>query len=128
MFNQIIAAKQGALVALIGLALFAGGCGRSSSPSPAPSNPNPDNLVTIFITNGVYSPNPLTVKMGQRVNWKNNDAIPHTATLAGAFAFDTGSIAPMSAADVPVAMNIVGTFTFHCSLHAGETGTIIVQP
>ncbi len=124
LFNLFIAATRRTLVALIGLAFLASGCGSSSSSPTAPSSPN--SLVTIFITNGVYSPNPLTVKVGQQVNWKNNDTIPHTATLTGVF--DTGSIAPTSAADVPVAMNTAGTFTFHCSLHAGETGTIIVQP
>jgi plastocyanin len=126
MVQRTIAATRFTLLALIGLALLAGGCGSSSGTSTAPSSPS--NLVTIFITNGVYSPNPLTVKVGQQVNWKNNDTRPHTATLAGAFAFDTGSIAPTSAADVPVTMSTAGTFTFHCSLHAGETGTIVVQP
>jgi plastocyanin len=122
MIHRTIAATRCMLVALIGLALFAGACGKSTAASPS----GPDNLVTIFITNGVFSPNPLTVKVGQRVNWKNNDTIAHTATLTGVF--DTGSIAPTSAADVPVAMNTVGTATFHCSIHAGETGTIITQP
>ena len=131
MINRTIAATKCTLVALAGLALFAAGCGSSSSPSStAPSSPtNSTSIVTIFITNGVYSPNPLTVKVGQLVNWKDNDSIAHTATLSGgAFSFDTGSIAPNSAADVPVAMTTAGTFTFHCTLHANETGTIIVQP
>ena len=126
-FNCSIAATRCTLVALAGLALVAAGCGGSSNSSTSPSNPtDPNSLVTIFITNGVTSPNPLTVKVGQKVNWKNNDTIAHTATLTGVF--DTGSIAPNSAADVPVAMNTVGTATFHCTIHPGETGTIITQP
>ena len=110
-------------MAFAGLALFAFACSSSDNPG-APSGS--DGLVTIFITNGVFSPNPLTVKVGQRVNWKNNDTRPHTATLTGVF--DTGSIAPTSAADVPVAMNTAGSATFHCSLHSGETGTIVTTP
>ena len=124
LFNRPIFAARSILVPLVGFAtIFAAGCGSSSSPA-SPSGP--DSLVTIFITNGVYSPNPLTVKIGQRVNWKNNDTRAHTATSPGAF--DTGSIAPTSAADVPVAMNTAGTVSFHCTLHSGENGSIVVQP
>jgi plastocyanin len=123
LFNGFISATRCAFVALIGLALLAGGCGSSASSMTAPSSSSA--LVTIFITNGVYSPNPLTVKVGQQINWKNNDSIAHSATSTS---FDTGSIAPFSAHDNPVTMSTAGTLTFHCSLHAGETGSIVVQP
>jgi plastocyanin len=114
---------------VVGLALFATGCGSSSS-SAAPTSPtnpegtNPPNLLTITITKGVYSPNPLTAKIGQSVNWLNSDTFAHTATDSGVF--DTGSIAPTSAADVPVLFSAAGTYNFHCTLHANETGTIVV--
>jgi plastocyanin len=123
-----------ALAAVL-LALFAGGCSSSTSPSnPAPcvvgqvpTNPecvNPPNLLTVTIKNGVYSPNPVMVKVGQSVNWLNSDTIAHTATDPGVF--DTGSIAPTSAADAPVLFNTVGTFNYHCTIHPNETATIIV--
>jgi plastocyanin len=132
-FKDSIAAKRYALVAAVCFGLFAAGCGSSTSPSSSqtspvsPTNPegtNPPNLLTITITKGVYSPNPLTVKVGQSVNWLNSDTFAHTATDPGVF--DTGSIAPTSAADVPVLFTAVGTYSFHCTLHANETGTIIV--
>jgi len=124
--NRSITAK---LVAVIGLALLAGACGSSSTTAPSSSSntttpSSPSGLVTIFITNGVYAPNPLTVGVGQQINWKNNDTIAHSATSSS---FDTGSIPPLSAHDVPVTMSTAGTFSFHCSIHAGETGTILVQ-
>jgi plastocyanin len=115
------------LAVMIALALFAAGCGQSSSPT-SPSNPGNGTLFTIFIKNSgslFYSPNPLTIRVGQMVNWKNNDTIAHTATLDGVF--DTGPIPPMSAHDAPVTMSTAGTFVFHCTLHSGEIGTIIVQ-
>ena len=52
--------------------------------------------------------------------------VSHTATSPGTF--DTGSIAPTSVADVPVVMNTAGTVSFHCTLHSGENGSIVVQP
>jgi manganese oxidase len=122
--SHYIGVRHYPLVALIGLASLVGGCGSSSSSSAtAPSGSA--GLVTIFVTNGIFSPNPLTVAVGQQINWKNNDTTAHTATLAGVF--DTGSIPPLSAHDDPVTMSATGRYDFHCSLHAGETGSIVVQ-
>ena len=84
----------------------------------------PAHLLTVTIKNGVYSPNPVSVKLGQSVNWLNSDSIAHTATDPGVF--DTGSIAPTSAADVPVPFNTPGTYNYHCTLHANESATIVV--
>jgi plastocyanin len=125
--RQLALAKGSLLALMIALVLFAAGCGQSSSPT-SPSNPGNGTLFTIFIKNSgssFFSPNPLTIRVGQMVNWKNNDTIEHTATLDGVF--DTGHIPPMSAKNAPVTMNMVGTFTYHCTLHSGEIGTIIVQ-
>ena len=85
---------------------------------------NPPYLLSVTIKNGVYSPNPVMVKVGQSVNWRNADTFAHTATDPGVF--DTGSIAPTSAADVPVRFTNVGTYNFHCTLHASENGSIVV--
>jgi len=126
------------VVAFIGLILLGLGCGQSSSPSttsptapckPTPTNPecvNPPNLLTVTISGGVFSPNPVTVKVGQTVNWVNRDGIEHTATDAGVF--DTGSIAAGSAHDVGVTFNNAGTFNYRCTLHSGENAAIVVQP
>jgi plastocyanin len=127
-------------------ALFAVGCGNSSnttsttgptsptSPTapctPTPTNPecvNPPNLLTVTMKNGVYSPNPVMVKVGQSVNWLNSDSVAHTATDPGVF--DIGSIAPGSAHSDNgdgVVFNTVGTFNYHCALHPNETATVIV--
>lgn len=119
---------------IILLSLLAIGCGsstNSSTTSPiSPTNPegtNPPNLLTVTIRNGLYSPNPLTVKVGQSVNWLNSDTVAHSATDPGVF--DTGSIAPTSAHSDNgdgAAFNTVGTFSYHCTLHPNETATIIV--
>jgi plastocyanin len=125
--------RRWTLIALV-VALLASGCGSSNSATsptgpctPTPTNPecvNPPNLLTVTIKNGVYSPNPVSVKVGQSVNWLNSDSIAHTATDPGVF--DTGSIAPTSAADVPVPFNTPGTYNYHCTLHTNESATIVV--
>jgi len=122
---------------VIAIALFAIGCGQSSNPTsptssctPTPTNPecvNPPNLLTVTIKNGVFSPNVVTVKVGQTVNWLNSDTIEHTATDPGVF--DIGKISPTSAHSENgdgVTFNNVGTFNYHCSLHANETATVVV--
>jgi plastocyanin len=73
----------------------------------------------------VYSPNPLTVRAGQYVNWKNNDSILHSATFDNG-AYESGDIPAFSAHDVAVAMTATGTVTFRCRMH-GERGSIVVQ-
>jgi plastocyanin len=127
MFKDSIAATRCTRLAVVMFALFAAGCGSSTTSATSSSNPegtNPPNLLTVTILKGVYSPNPLMVKVGQSVNWLNSDTFAHTATDSGVF--DTGSIAPTSAADVPVPFRTVGTYNFHCALHANESGSIIV--
>src|SRR3979490_1378923 len=128
MSTYSIVARICTRLAVVGFVLVAAGCGSSNSTNPvSPTNPegtNPPNLLTITIKNGVYSPNPLAVKVGQSVNWLNSDTFAHTATDAGGF--DTGSIAPTSAADVPVKFSIPGTYNFRCTLHANETASIVV--
>jgi plastocyanin len=109
-------------------AVFAAvGCDSSASPTPSSGgngNGTSDNPITVFITNSVYSPNPLTVKAGQYVNFKNNDSIVHSATFDNG-SYESGDIPPLSAHDAPVAMATPGAFAFHCRMH-GERGSIVV--
>jgi len=136
--NRSLAVSRSALVAGVLCVLVTGACSSATSPSSSsstatcqvgqvPTNPectNPANLLTVTIQNGVFSPNPVMVTVGQSVNWLNRDTGAHTATASGLF--DTGSIPPTSAHDVPVTFNSVGTFTYQCTLHANETATVVV--
>jgi plastocyanin len=85
--------------------------------------------VTISIvgdrTNQSYNPNPTTMKVGQTVAWMNNDSTTHDATQ-DASRFATGNIAA-GATSTPVTMSAAGTFTYHCSIHPGMVGTLVVQ-
>ena len=136
-WNMVSIATRSTVGAVVLLALFAIGCGSagsSTSPtnpcSPTPTNPecvNPPNLLTVTIRNGVFSPNPVMVRVGQSVNWHNSDSVAHTATDPGVF--DIGSIAPGSAASANgdgVTFNTAGTYNYRCMLHANETATVVV--
>lgn len=117
--------RRASAVSLIALSLA--GAVACSSSGTAPTTTTDANLITVFINGSVFSANPLTVTMGQSVNWKNNDNITHTATsTSGPITFNNNDISPMSAHGAPVVMSAKGTINYKCSLH-GETGVIIVQ-
>src|SRR5262245_28293291 len=111
------------------LALFGAACGDDNPSNPtSPSNPATpaSGLVTVHILNSQFTPNPVTVKIGSQVNWKNDDNIDHTATS------DTGMfddfVNKLSAHGAPVTMSTVGTFAYHCKIHPNMKATIVVQP
>src|SRR2546425_3097384 len=74
-----------------------------------------------------FSPNPLTISVGDSVTWKNNGPAVHTVTSdAGqATSFDSGNIAVGATFDQVFSQ--AGTFKYHCTIHAGMTGSVIVQ-
>ena len=64
---------------------------RRRRPTPTPTPTPTPGVMTISIVGmagaNSYSPNPVTVQVGQQVRWRNDDNTAHTATGA---AFDTG--------------------------------------
>jgi plastocyanin len=112
---------------LIGLVLFAG-CSGSSSTTAAPSStpaatstPAP-STITIVGQNGTqaFTPNPASFG-GQQVVFKNNDKVTHHIVLNDG-SLDTGDIAPGATSKV-VTMPSAGA-NYHCSIHLGMIGGI----
>lgn len=76
---------------------------------------------------GVFVPATVAIDAGQYVTWRNVDAIPHTTTEDSATpVWNSGSLASGNAYQRFFAT--AGTFRYHCSLHPGMTGTIVVNP
>lgn len=82
----------------------------------------------ISMENLTFYPSTLTVKVGTRVTWKNDEAsmIPHTVT------FDVPN-APMSGMMFPgdtfsVTFSGTGSFIYHCMIHPEMKGTVVVTP
>lgn len=80
------------------------------------------NAVTI--QNMAFSPASLTVKVGDKVTWTNQDSVGHSAT-ADDNSFDTGVIAQGQSGSTTFSK--AGTYTYHCKVHPSMTATIIVQ-
>jgi len=115
-----------ALASFGGLMVSTAGCSSSSSPS-SPTTTTADVTVSIAGNLGAQSfvPNPVAMRVGQTISWKNNDAITHDATQDGS-GFATGNIAG-GATSSPIMMSTAGRFTYHCTIHPGMIGTINVQ-
>jgi plastocyanin len=84
-----------------------------------------DAASQVMIDNFVYSPVPLTVKVGTTVTWINHDDIPHTVdSTQGKFksaALDTDE-------KFEFQFKEAGEYPFYCRIHPKMTGKIIVQP
>ena len=114
------------LSVIVAFTLVLSGAAACGGDNLSPTNPDNPLIVTVFIKNSAYSPNPATVKVGQSVNFKNDDNIEHSATTtSGPISFESGNIPPNSAKNNPVQMTTTGTINFRCRLH-GETGSIVV--
>lgn len=84
-----------------------------------------DAASQVMIDNFVYSPVPLTVKVGTTVTWINHDDIPHTVdSTQGKFksaALDTDDKFEFKFTEA-------GEYPFYCRIHPKMTGKVVVQP
>jgi plastocyanin len=78
---------------------------------------------TVTMGDNFFSPNSVTVAVGDTVTWKNNGQAPHTAT-ANDGSFDTGTIQPGGSGSHT--FSSAGTFAYVCTIHAGMNGTVRV--
>ena len=106
------------------LALTCAACGSSSPAAPTVAA---DVTISMVGDRGSqsYAPNPTTMRVGQSVAWKNNDSTAHDATQ-DASRFQTG-VVNAGATSTPVTMTAAGTFPYHCTIHPGMVGTLVVQ-
>jgi plastocyanin len=78
----------------------------------------------VDIAGFAFSPQAVTVHVGDTVTWTNADAQHHTAT-ADDGSFNTGAI--NSGSSKSVTLTTAGTFPYHCSIHPSMTATIVVE-
>ena len=71
-----------------------------------------------------FVPNPVTVSPGAVVTWSNTDSTTHDMVADGG-AWDSGRMAPGGRFDFTFPLR--GSFPYHCSIHAGMVGTVVVQ-
>jgi len=124
--------------------IIAAACGANySSPTPAsPSSPAPSlspatphapvgssSSVSIPVGASVlgpaaFAPDALTVDAGTTVTWTNTDSVAHTST-SDAPGWDSGIVVP--GGQFSRSFQTAGTFKYHCAIHPGMIGTVVVR-
>lgn len=77
----------------------------------------------VKIVEFTYQPDPVTVQVGGKVIWRNEDAAPHTAT-ADDGGFDTGTIEQGKLGSETFKQ--AGTYPYFCEIHPDMRGTVEV--
>ena len=111
-----------ALIAAAGFPSLAS-ASRSAGPGSAPQK-----MVTVVIRAFKFEPATVTVNVGDIVEWKNDDIVPHTATADGEAqkpVFDSGTI-QTGATWRYVARN-KGTYNYTCTFHPNMKGELIIH-
>ena len=79
----------------------------------------------VVIENMKFSPNALRVRIGDRIEFKNRDLVPHTATAKPAGVFDSGVVKPGES--WVFAAKEAGTFDYTCTFHPMMKGRFTVD-
>jgi len=119
-----------ALCAIVALA--AAGCGggdnssSSSSSTPAASSSSSSGGgVAIKMANIAFDPKDVTVKVGQKITWTNDDSTDHNVTADSGADFKSKDFGKGATFDFTP--DKAGTIKYECTLHPGMTATVTVQ-
>lgn len=103
---------------ILGFAAFAACSDSTGSSSGGRGN-------TITVSNNFFSPNPDTAAAGVVTFTWSNASNSHNVT------WDTGPTMPPASGTMTSGTHVVtlaqGTYTYHCTLHSGMNGTIVVE-
>lgn len=84
--------------------------------------PSAEKQLNIFIRDKKFLPNYSAIQKGTKVTWYNEDSLTHTVT---GDSWDSGQILPSQT--FSKVFDQPGDYKYHCSIHPGMTGEIIVQ-
>lgn len=71
-----------------------------------------------------FSASTINIAKGTTVTWTNNDNTTHTVT-ADDNSFNSGNL--NNGATYSFTFNNAGTFNYHCTIHSGMTGSVVVK-
>ena len=80
---------------------------------------------TVIIRELKFQPAVLTVNVGDTVEWKNDDIVPHTATSTEPKKFDSGILPVGSSWKYVVTKR--GTYFYNCTLHPNMKAQLNVR-
>jgi plastocyanin len=117
------------------LGLVAAGCGSSNksgdssttttSSSSSSASSSSGGGVTIKMQNIAFDPKDVTVKVGQKVTWVNDDTVTHNVTANSGASFKSKDFG--KGATFSFTPDKAGTIKYVCTIHPGMTATLTVQ-
>ena len=81
-------------------------------------------IFTVTLQQMKFGPLPATIRVGDTIEWANNDIFVHSATAKDK-SFDV-ELKPK--AHMRTTFHQAGTFPFACRYHPGMGGTLVVEP
>lgn len=93
----------------------------AASPASAASSAT---AMKVQIKSFAFNPGTLSVAVGTKVTWTNDDSVAHTVT-ANDGSFDSGQLQPGNT--FSHTFSKAGTIAYHCNNHPSMTATIIVK-
>lgn len=127
---------------LSALTLGLAACSTSSSTSytgTSPTGPGGGPTADAFvgIADYAFTPESISIAAGKTVEWTNNGPSTHTVT-SNSSAWSSQTLAPPSGMDpyggptgggsFTFTFTTPGTYAYHCSIHAGMVGVVVVTP
>jgi plastocyanin len=116
------------------VALAAAGCGGSNSSSTSSASSSSTSTaaasssggaVTIKMQNIAFDPKAVTVKVGQKVTWTNEDTVDHNVTSQSGETIKSDNFG--KGATFSFTPKTAGTIKYVCTIHPGMTATLTVQ-
>jgi|SRR6188768_1462579 len=92
----------------------------ASTPAPSGAAARAEK---VEIVDFAYDPDPVTVQVGGKVTWLNQDSAPHTATAEDG-SFDTGTLEEGKLKSETFKQ--AGTYAYICEIHPDMHGTVEV--
>jgi plastocyanin len=108
------------IITFASLLLFVVACSKSYNNNNSGGTGNPN---TVSMKYSTFSPASLQVNINSTVTWVNDDNMVHTVTADNG-SFDSGNIPP--GGRYTYTFTTTGTVGYHCTIHSGMTGTIVV--
>src|SRR3954469_4781185 len=89
------------------------------------SQPRRREVHVILIDKFTYQPDVLAVHVGETVEWRNTDIVPHTATSVDKGTFDSGRI--QTGDSWRLTLRKTGTFDYLCTFHPNMRARLVVR-
>jgi plastocyanin len=121
-----------ALVAGLAVAAVVSGCGTgsdlesSSSSSSSDAAPVATGTVHVFMQSLSFTPGSVKAKVGQRVEWTNQDSSPHNVLYVSGPRFVSSQIINPGK-KFAIRVSQAGTIHYYCSIHPWMKATVAVS-